>query len=495
LRHVAFIAALTLASALLRLIRLGETPGWDGDEGYNLEIARQLADGHAQAFAVSQTFVQHPVGFYALLAPLTALSGSSLVVARALPAIATSLVPSLLYLAARHALGTRAAALGSLAFAVAHFIVLHNRLAYTYNLLVLWTALALWCVTRAEQTRDRRWWLAAAIAAAGGMLTDQIGIALPAFVGLRALPEHRWAALLTLGGMAPAVVFHAVMAVIDPMAALGDWSTSLGRVTGDAAHVSGGPGGPGVRIAQWFGNYFHLLRAEWWWPAALAGLFCIAELNARRRLLTLMATLIVPIFALRELDPFFRTAIPLFVPGALGLGALLDAGLSAIYRTVPGRIARSVVAALVVGLPLGLEAARSSGAVATSFVTRFDWALVTDQEDARRAAAFVDQQAGSHDVVLVSPHVAWLYSAHTADFFQAVAVGGDAIAFYPAGLPRARFVFDPSPASAHFAVIDPFWRRWSAASAPLASLTATIESWPEVLRAGDVSVRRNPRPA
>ena len=46
-------------------------------------------------------------------------------------------------------------------------------------------------------------------------------------------------------------------------------------------------------------------------------------------MLTLAGLLIVPIFALRSLDPFFRTGIPLLIPGAVGLGALLDAGMRA----------------------------------------------------------------------------------------------------------------------------------------------------------------------
>ncbi|HEU5316363.1 MAG TPA: glycosyltransferase family 39 protein, partial [Chloroflexota bacterium] len=341
--------------------RLAQTPGWDGDEGYNLEIARRLAEGHAQAFAVSQSFVQHPAGFYALLAPVTAAFGADLTVARAAAALCSSLVAGVLYLSARRGHGERAAILGALVFAVAHYIVLHNRFAYTYNLLLLWTALTLWCVTRAEETSSRRWWVGGVVSAACGLLTDQVGIALPCFVALRALPDLPRATVSLGAALAPAALFHLAMGLISPQAALEDWTQSLSRVTLEAPGVAGGPA---ARVALWFVNYFHLLRAEWWWPAAVSGLFCVPELRARRRLLTLTGAIVVPTFALREIDPFFRTAIPLFVPGALGLGALLDAGLSAVFRTVPGAVARSVVAALVVIFPLGLEAARSAGQVA-----------------------------------------------------------------------------------------------------------------------------------
>jgi len=164
-----------------------------------------------------------------------------------------------------------------------------------------------------------------------------------------------------------------------------------------------------------------------------------------------------------------------------------------VFRTVPSRLARSVTAAFVVLLPLGLELARSAGAVATTFQTRFDWALVTDQSAARAAAQHVNTRVTSDDLVLISPHVAWLYRGRTADFFQAVAWTGQGVAFYPPRMAQSRFVFEPSVDAARYAVVDPFWLRWADASPPLAAITARILAWPEELRVGEVSVRRNPR--
>ena len=484
LRHLAVAAAVTLLAAALRFPRLLETPGWDGDEGYNLELAWQLLHGHAQAFAVTQSFVQHPILFYALLAPLLALFGPQLVVARALAAVSGALTVGVIYLAARRGVGTRAAVWGATTFAAAHFIVLHNRLAYTYDLLLLLTALTLWLGTRYEQTHSRVALCWASVAAALGLLTAQLGVALPLFLALRAWPRRRDAALALAIGVSPALVFASLMAAVAPIAALEDWSASVGRLS---------VGGPGVAVAQWFVNYFHLLRAEWWWPLAVAGLLCVREEIARRRLLVLAALLVVPAFAIRELEPFFRTGIPLFVPAAVGLGAALDAGLSAVYRTLRPRAGRVAAAAFLVVLPLGFELARSAGATATSFQTRFDWALVVDQAAARAAADEVNAHRGPDDFVLISPHVAWLYQGRRADFFQAVAWTGDAIAFYPASMARTRFTFEPSVDAARYAVVDAFWLRWVDASPPLAALTARVLAWPEALHAGDVSVRRNPR--
>jgi hypothetical protein len=103
----------------------------------------------------------------------------------------------------------------------------------------------------------------------------------------------------------------------------------------------------------------------------------------------------------------------------------------------------------------------------------------------------VNERIDADDVVIVSPHVAWLYGGKRADFFQMVAATGEAIAFYPE-LPRRRFAFDPSIEAARFVVLDGFWRRWAEADDNLRRLTARVEAWPEVYRAGEFSVRRGP---
>ncbi|HEX2516177.1 MAG TPA: glycosyltransferase family 39 protein, partial [Chloroflexota bacterium] len=410
---------LVLLALLLRLPGLDSAPGWDGDEGYNLDIAWQLREGRAGQFALVYAFVQHPVLFYALLAPLLALAGQQLWVARALAATAGALSAGVLYLAVARGGTRRAAFLAGLALAGTHFAVAYSRLAYTYNLLLLWTACCLLAVSAWEASRRRGWLVAATAFAALGLLTDQIGIALPCFVAARALPRRRLAGAIILGGTVPALLAAGVAAAVHPQAALADWGHTLLRLGGGAGAPPGALGGP---VAGWVINYLHLLRAEWWWPAAVAGLFCVRPLVARRRVLTLAGLLIVPIFALRSLDPFFRTGIPLLVPGAVGLGALLDAGMRAAYETLaPRRLLGAATAALVILLPLGLEIGRSAGALVSGFQLPIGWALVEPQgqQAARAAARYVESVRPPGTVVVSSPHVAWLYPAPVSDFLQA----------------------------------------------------------------------------
>ena len=244
---------------------------------------RAAGCGRAGQFALEYAFVQHPVLYYALLAPLLALAGPQLWVAgpwrdgrgpqrrRALPGNGPR--PSLRYRPAP-------CSLAALALAGAHFAVAYSRLAYTYNLLLLWTALCLLAVTRWEEGRRRGWLVAATAFAALGLLTDQIGIALPLFVAARVLPRRRRATAVLLGGTGPALLAAVVALAVHPQAVIADWAHTLLRLGGGDGAPTGTPDGalPGASVAGWMVNYLHLLRAEWWWPAAVAGLFCVRPL-------------------------------------------------------------------------------------------------------------------------------------------------------------------------------------------------------------------------
>lgn len=57
------LIAITVIGAYLRYANLATNPGWDGDEGYNINIAWNLAQGKMQMFATTYAFVQHPLYF------------------------------------------------------------------------------------------------------------------------------------------------------------------------------------------------------------------------------------------------------------------------------------------------------------------------------------------------------------------------------------------------------------------------------------------------
>ena len=492
------MVGLVVLGLALRLPNIAASPGWDGDEGYNLDIAWHLARGQAQFFALRYAFVQHPIGFYALLAPLVAWLGRELWVARLLAAVATATAGGLVYLAGPLTGSRRSGVLAGLCLATAPVAVLYGRLAYTYDLLLLWTCLTLVLVLAWDATGERRYLLGAAGAAALGTLTDQEGAALALFVALVALPARRRAAVVLACALAPAALVSLWFFASMPEVALADWGASVLRLSTGTEAIQGAGGGPATALARWFVNYLHLLRVEWWFPAGVAGLFAIRPALARRRALSLAILLALPIFALRELEPFFRTGVPLLAPLSWGAGALLDAGIVVSFRTYsrPGASVRwsaILVTTLMVLLPLGLEIGRSVGALATGFQTSLDWALVTDPAEATAAAGFVNARTAPDDVVITSPHVGWLYRAPVADFFQSIARDGEPVAFYPANIPARRFAFDPSEGHARYAVVDRFWQRWAAESPVVARHLLRIERWTLEWRgSGGTRVYRRP---
>src|SRR5579883_1048703 len=184
--RLALPAILALAAAL-RLINLASNPGWDGDEGYNYNIALNLAQGRHQMFALDFAFVQHPPLYFALAAALFHLLGASMLTLRLLsisfclgtlallPALGEAMAePGGVETAARRP--RRAAFAGWLA-AVAYtlwpFAALQQRFGYTYNGLAFWTALCLLGLLRYRRHPGRGSLILAALACAAALATDQ----------------------------------------------------------------------------------------------------------------------------------------------------------------------------------------------------------------------------------------------------------------------------------------------------------------------------------
>src|SRR5581483_8300781 len=63
-----FALVILALCAFFHLWRLDATPGWDPQEGYNLDIAWNLLHGHPRIFALPTAFAQHPPLFYLQLA-------------------------------------------------------------------------------------------------------------------------------------------------------------------------------------------------------------------------------------------------------------------------------------------------------------------------------------------------------------------------------------------------------------------------------------------
>ena len=519
--------------------RLAQTPGWDPQEGYNLDLAWNLLHGRLRLFALTQDFAQHPPLFYLQLALSIRLFGYSMVAVRALAGLYAALTCGALLLIGGRMLGAGAALWGAAAFTVAPVMLTNTRWGYSYSMLAFVGLLCLWATWEALEASDQRtalrWLLAAATLAGLAAFSDYVGVAWIAFVALAALRPGWRRALLALGvGVGLLALGLLACLLASPGVFIADVFSTGGRAAGGNPIVAG--------ILLLF-NYQRLVTYDAWLLLGLVGLFLIHRARSRNLLLGAMALLGLVILKVRTLGPSFHTATPLLPLLALGAGVALAVGAGKLFAWAeewlapldrwldhwlsaraarrsaagekiedvvasgPALLSRFLMALLVfvaIGSPVALAGASDAAGLAGTLTTPQDNLLATPA-DAQAAIQFTLAHARRGDLVLASPQIAWAFDQPVdeqgrplgiagADIVQTVAYGGQAAAFYPAGLPRNRWAYDIAPSSARFVIVDDLLRQLAAPDQlpALAPILARVERWPVVFRRGQYVVYERP---
>jgi 4-amino-4-deoxy-L-arabinose transferase-like glycosyltransferase len=504
--------AILALCAFLHLYRLAETPGWDPQEGYNLDIAGNLAQGQLHLFALRSAFAQHPPLFYAQLVVCIHIFGYGIAAVRALAALYALLTCAALLAVGRRILGAGPALWAALAYTGAPIILANTRWGYTYSQLAF---VGLACLGAAwEYLRtERRGWLLAASALAGlAACSDYAGVAWIAFVALLALRRGWRPALAAAGiGLGMLAIELLVCLALSPSVFLADFAATSGRAAG---------GNPLLQLVLLLVSYYHFVMLDAWLLLGIVGLF-LAPRRTRGFLLGATALLGVVVLKVRDVGVSLHTAVPLLPLLALGLGLALDLGLRSLYAwslewlahlrqrlglaerrwaSRAPRLGAALVAFLVVVAPVGLALASDAAGLATSFSTRQDAVLATPG-DAQAVARYIAAHARPGDLVLASPEVAWLFDGPAArsgiegtDLLQTLAQGGNAAAFYPAGLPAARWAYDVSLVRARYVVLDNLLRALAAPDEEpaLVPLVRRVEGWPVAFTQGQYTVYEPP---
>ncbi|HEY7358245.1 MAG TPA: glycosyltransferase family 39 protein, partial [Ktedonobacterales bacterium] len=478
-------AAVLLLAVALHVIHLSQTPGWDSDEGYNLDIAWNLLHGRLRMFALTSAFVQHPPLFYLMLALAIRLFGYSMLTLRALVMVYSLLTTLALLSLGRRMFGPGPSVWGALAFTIAPLALENTRWGYTYSQLMLLGFLGVYACWRYLETRSYRWLLLASALGALAVLSDYEGAFLPLLVILvawRIHPRHIW----TAAGIGFGIPLLAALALLatTPATFLSDLAATAGRAAG---------GNLIVQALNVIINFQHLLSLDPWIILGLIGLWLIRDARLRGLVFAALALMLVAILKVRDLNPYFHSGVPLLPWFALGAGLAIDRGITTLYAWLNGwwdalfarlasgprwlaRVKRfSVALVLFLALisPLGITIAADGVGVANGLHTHIDTSLALHPADAERAASYILAHAQAGDVVICSPQVAWLLddpedsSGHETGILateplQSVAYSGQGIAFYPANLTPDRFAFDPTVAHARFAIVDDFWRALAA---------------------------------
>jgi hypothetical protein len=509
LARTALLLILILA-ALLRFSNLATNPGWYSDEGSDLDIARHLMEGHFQYFAISGTplvAARMPLFHLALVGGI-AFWGYDVLTARLLVAIVGFATIVLLYFAVRQMIGEGLALLAAFVYTIIPNVLLYGRIAFVYNVQALFLVLCWWALWEFASAKQPHWLGIASFASACAYMTALTGLPLVICVGLVALwykPRHLlWCVPLML---APGLLYLGILLTIAPTAFQQDLALTLGR-TNDSLLL---------QLFNLVSNY--TLWFDWtaWIVLGIAGIFLIEESRARN------ITLLVFFSTLFNVMRFFPGSgdssshrylevLPLIGVGAAQfilsarhyLSKRLNEDLAVLVSRIPrfkfDLCRRGIIGAMIFGAlfaPLLWTSAWDYYLIASPESprpTRLDPLLVTKPGDAIKVTDFVNTHTRSGDVVLASPTIAWRIRGNVADFQQALAFEGITTENYAEGLPRDRFVFDPSFQNATFIIVDNLWRGWAAERMPpLKNYLRQIESWQRVMQQGEFDVYRNPK--
>ncbi len=529
------VAALILAlCAVFHTWRLGQTPGWDPQEGYNLDIAWNLAHGQLRLFALRSAFAQHPPLFYLQLALAIRLFGYSITALRALVAFYATLACGALLWIGRRLIGPAPTLWAALVYTVAPVTLANTRWGYSYaqlafvGLLCLgatWRAVTLVPRDASETTvTARRWlWLAAGLAGLAAF-SDYEGIAWVVFVALAALSlgvrTGGWRLAGNLAGRAVALglsvplVGLALCWLAAPTIFPSDMLNTLMRVGG---------GNPLIQAIDLLLNYYRFVTLDPWLTLGLIGLLFVRQRPVGALLPAAIGLLALVSLAVRLIGTSLHTVTPLLPLLALGAGAAFDAAARAVRRlllrwfdslfapvrfpspafTLLLRMLAALVVFVVVASPLALATATDVTGLAATLPTAQDAYLATPA-DAQSVATYIYSHASSGDLVLASPQIAWLFdhppqapSLAGADILQTLAQSGQAAAFYPANLPTARWAYRVTLDRASYVVMDNLIRLLATPDQlpALIPVLAHITRWPVVFSQGQYTVYAAPQVA
>lgn len=501
--------------------RLSLSPGWDPQEGYNLDIAWNLAHGRLRMFALTSAFAQHPPLFYLQLVLSIRIFGYSIIAVRALAAVYAVLTCATILTIGRRIIGWGPALWAGFVFTVAPIALANTRWGYTYAQLEFAGMLCLGAAWRYTQTHDRRWLIAAALLAGIAAFSDYEGIAWVCFVALLALRRGwRESALAAGAGLGVLAAGLFVCLLSAPSVFFADFGDTFGRAAG---------GNLLVRIIELLVNYYRFLSLDVWVLLGVVGLFLIADSKARGFLLAAFAVLAVVILTVRDIGTTFHTAVPLLPLLALGAGVALDRALRTLYGwiirwlapllrpnltdvtalqppyTAAPRLAKLAATAavfLAIVSPTGLALASDVAGLHGTLNTHQD-ALLATPADASATIAYVLAHARSGDLVLASPTIAWAFDSPAnapdlrgADLLQTLAQSGQSASFYPASLPATRWSYNVALTSARYVVVDNLLRQLAAPGQidALAPALRQVQHWPAVFSSGQYTVYERPDP-
>lgn len=504
--------------AYLRFYNLRSYPDWYSDEGAFINIATNLLQGKLQYFALNNSILLagRPPLFFFLLAGISSIFGTDIVVIRGLSAACGVLSIVFLYRLAREMVNRRTAIWSAFVLTIFPEAVAYNRIGFTYNLQAPLAVLSILCLWKYIHNRNWIWRNSAAVIAGLALASDYAGIILVmVVVGVVLWVEKQAFIQACFLALAPLVLMLIFLMLSWPQNTMTDLAYSFGRA------------GNGIygRFISSIKTYVETIRQVGWLPIGLLGLLFMPDRKARLLVLSLTGGLLLFIISL--VKPYghgYFYLIPLFPWLAFGCGIVLELFVSKAfnffvemikllaerlnqylkkienrYFTLFSGFASAMMVTLIVFSPLiwisnidyqvfVVQSKSYQGAIQATHFNKG----TSKAQDAEALLQFLNEHVNKDDVILASPHIAWGIHARSADFLQLLAYQGKS-AFALPPLERSRFAYDLSSEQVNYVVLDNLWRGWAVNLMPdLRATLQEVRNWPQVYKAGEFVVYANP---
>jgi 4-amino-4-deoxy-L-arabinose transferase-like glycosyltransferase len=516
LRWVVLIFIFALA-AYFRFVNLRANPGWYTDEGEFIEYARNLANGHWEAFGLvnSPMLIQRPPLFLYVLALLFKIFGTDILVLRTLSAVYGMLTMFFVYFFTREAFSEKLALITAGLMAIWPWIVAYNRMGFTYNQVAFFLALSIYAGWKFSVQKRPFWGILACLASSLCLATDYLGAIAPLLVvSIFVLYRRRWVLPGTL------LIFTIIaLILISPFISssqnfFSDFTTTMQARTSTS---------PIEQLINIIVDYGELIRRETWVIIGLIGLFFLPGGRARGMIWFVVGTSLLVI--LRSLVPVgvgLHYLLHLFPWIVLGIAAFFERAVSQIYSYAYSffdhlksffpeinrfpkigniwspavKIATNLTLFFLLIIPIlwmGFANMAQSVQGAYFMFTYENDLDLSVAKDVDRVSSYLEQHMDQDQLVAASAQILWALPGKKAYFpFMLTYEGVKASSL--SSISKDRFAYPYAFDHFSYVVLDPLLTGFSLRIYPdLVSTIKTVRQWPLVYESGDLQVYRNPQ--
>jgi len=524
-----YLIIIILIAILFRTVNLEFIPHWDWDEGENLNIAWNLANGRMQDFAISYPFVPHPPLYFMILALSLKLFGNLLIVERFLTVLFSLITVVFVYLIGKEAYSEKLGLIASFLYAIHPTAIYFSRFGFSNNLVALLNIVALYflilylknlrilyillsgffvgLITITEYSglftlmgfgfvllmydRKRLWVLVIPTVIFGGYVTSMLLLMKDAFIHdlmYTILGGTKTSTSLTLKDQGVRIfgLIYILTIYYFRKHIRGIFKTIVNSVISDApvfyffiSVIIFVPPSDG-----WFFTY-----PDYFW-LGIIGIFLFNNDTIKRVVSIFFTASFMYIIVNNRMD---HMPIPLYPFFALGLSVLI----TRTYETTKEYLDRllktkldikkiSLISFIVVFYPIAITFYWD---ISLFFLGKN---LLTEPiSDNIQVTKYVNDNSNENDVIITYSFLSHILKAKNVILLQSVAYDGKSISYYPADLPKERFFFNASYRNSKFIILSNGTVGWIKNETSTKDIVSDIENWPRI-DIGRLALYKNP---